>query len=351
MLLDMYELANGLGAPPLTYPLFEHALRGRWGHSRDEHMQAMSALWAGFARAARTNPHSQFEQDFDADFLATPSKSNYPISDPYLKWHVAQDAVNQGAAVVMTTTGEAQRLGISADKWVYLHGSAEAKDRLVSKRSDLSRSAVIEASLSVALDRAGLRSDEIAHLDLYSCFPCAVFLAAEALGYDWRSRELTVTGGLPFFGGAGNNYSMHAVVSIVEKLRVGREDFGLVLANGGFLSKEAVGIYSTRITDYVPPKVDEDAQRQVDARPVMKRLKQDCVGVIKSYTIGYRKGEMQRASIVVDVDGDLCLAATPRDDRAGDLLSQLGPNGPDPLGRSAVINSDGQNNVLVALKD
>lgn len=363
MLLDLYELGNGLGAPPLTYPLFEHALRARMGRTRAEHMQHMSALWAGFAHVARSNPYTQFDAEvlanFDADFLARPSRENYAISDPYLKWHVAQDAVNQGAAIIMTSTHEAERLGIERSKWIYLHGSAEAKDRLVSKRPDLSRSKAIEASLEVALERAGKTAASIAHYDLYSCFPCAVTLAAEALGLgddiDHSVTQLTVTGGLPFFGGAGNNYSMHAIVSMAEKLRAAPHDFGLVLANGGFLSKQAVGIYSAQPSHYVPPMDDGAAQAQVDAQPVMKRLKESCSGTIESYTIGYRKGIMTRAAVCALVDGpdgpSRIVAATPRGEEAADLLAQLGPDGPDPIGRKVRVTSDGQNNIISAVRD
>ena len=33
------------------------------------------------------------------------------------------------------------------------------------------------------------------------------------------SRPLTVTGGLPYFGGAGNNYALHAIATMVQRLR------------------------------------------------------------------------------------------------------------------------------------
>src|SRR3546814_4338776 len=52
---------------------------------------------------------------------------------------VAQDAVNQGAAVVLTSVDAARRAGIAPGKHVYLHGYAAFQDRLVSERIDLSR--------------------------------------------------------------------------------------------------------------------------------------------------------------------------------------------------------------------
>ena len=70
---------------------------------------------------------------------------------------------------------------------------------------------------SSALALAGTDVDEVAHLDLYSCFPSAVQIAAEELGLpdDDPARPLTVTGGLTFAGGPGNNYGTHAVASMV----------------------------------------------------------------------------------------------------------------------------------------
>jgi Thiolase-like protein type 1 additional C-terminal domain len=45
-----------------------------------------------------------------------------------------------------------------------------------------------------------------------------VFNVCEGLGLAFDDpRGLTVTGGLPFFGGPGNNYSMHAIAETVQR--------------------------------------------------------------------------------------------------------------------------------------
>lgn len=54
-----------------------------------------------------------------------------------------------------------------------------------------------------------------------------------------------MTGGLPFFGGPGNNRSMRAIATMVSLLRARPGGYGLVTANGGLLSRHATGIYST----------------------------------------------------------------------------------------------------------
>lgn len=340
-LLSAYEMTNGLGAPTQTYPAFEHALRTRLGLSREAHMALMSELWAGFSEVAATHPYAQFPQARTAAFLSTPSAENYPVADPYLKWHVAQDAVNQGAAVILTSAGAAAALGIAAEKLVYLHGYAKAADRLVTERPDLSRSPPMVEALGLALTAAGKTTADIAHFDLYSCFPVAVLLAAEALGLDWRTTPATVTGGLPFFGGAGNNYSMHAIATMVERLRAHPGDFGLVLANGGFLSKEAVGVYSTAPRADWAPVSSAAIQAQIDALPAPALLSEDSDVTVETYTVTYAKGAPARGYVIGRTTaGARVLARTRSGDRA--TLQALAAN--DPIGTTVrVVNDNGVN--------
>ena len=58
-----------------------------------------------------------------------------------------------------------------------------------------------------ALDLAGVGIDDVALVDLYSCFPSAVRAGAAPLGLELGS-QLTRTGGLSFAGGPWNNYVM-----------------------------------------------------------------------------------------------------------------------------------------------
>ena len=274
-LLTDEEISNGLAAPLQTYPLFENALRTRLGLSRDDYLQHISEVFAPYSKVAETNPYSQFPGERNAEYLATESKDNYRVTDTFLKWHVAQDAVNQGASVIMTTVGAAKEAGIPGDKWVFLHGYAKAQDLNVTERPDLSRSPSIELSIERAVSSAGMTSSELSVFDIYSCFPCVVQLAAEALGLDPTQETLTVTGGLPFFGGPGNNYSMHGIASMVERLRETPGATGLVLANGGFISKHAVGVYSTNpVSDWAPvssddlnPRIESNRAEQAAAQP------------------------------------------------------------------------------------
>jgi acetyl-CoA C-acetyltransferase len=344
-LLSEYEIANGLGSPTQTYPAFEHALRARLGNSRSQHMQLMSELWAGFSEVAAANPHSQFPQAHSAEFLATPSPGNYPIADPYLKWHVAQDAVNQAAAVIITTVAEAERLGIERARWVFLHGHAKAKDKMVTKRPDLSRSKPIELVLRQALATSDKTVADLALIDLYSCFPVAVLLATEALGIDGRNTPVTLTGGLPFFGGPGNNYSLHAIATMVETLRGQPGAFGLILANGGFLTKEAAGVYSTEPPANWQPQSSAEIQAAIDAQESPALLAEDCDARIETYTVVYKSGEPVRGYVIAANARGRVLARTGKDDAA--TLADLAAH--DAVGRLVRVEVRDGTNIIAGL--
>lgn len=311
-----YEATNGLGRPTQTYPAFEQALRVRLGKSEEEHNADMAQVWESFSKVAASNPYSQFPRERSREFLSTPSRENYPVAKPYLKWHVAQDAVNQGASLILTSVREAERLGIERSKWIFLHSYAHAQDTFPSEREDLSRSRVMEYVLHHCIESSEITVDQIDHFDLYSCFPCAVFLAAEALGLDWKSQVLTVTGGLPFFGGAGNNYSMHAIATMAEILRKNPEDYGLVLANGGFLTKEAAGLYSTRPVSDWQPISSLDIQRQLDAPTSVNLLEQDTSAKITSYSVIFKRGVPNFFYVFAENDAGRILARSESGDQA-----------------------------------
>jgi acetyl-CoA C-acetyltransferase len=341
-LLNAYEITNGLGAPTQTYPAFENALRTRLGLDLEAHRHLMSEIWAPFSAVAAANPYSQFPVARDVNFLETVSPENYQIADPYLKWHVAQDAVNLGAAVIVTTVGKARELGVDEAKWVYLHGHAQVADVLTVERPDLSRSRPMDWVLQRTLASSERTIADMAYVDLYSCFPCAVLIASEAVGLDWRATTPTITGGLPFFGGPGNSYSMHAIASMVERLRADPGKYGLVLANGGFLSKEAGGVYSTTPPQAWAPVSSADLQSAIDTAPKPNLLSETTSGTVLSYTVTYAKGVPQRAFIIAENDKGRALARL----RNGDTATLAALMNEDPIGKSwDVTHEDGVNYI------
>ena len=151
--------------------------------------------------------------------LVTPTAANRLIADPYSRYLVARDQVNQGAAILLMSLQAARGLGVDPERWIFLHGHADVRERDVLDRADLSRSPASVAAARIALQMAGIGSSSLAALDLYSCFPIAVSTICDGLDLQADDpRGLTVTGGLPFFGGPGNNYSMHAIAEMVVRL-------------------------------------------------------------------------------------------------------------------------------------
>ena len=253
--------------PTAVYPLLENARRHRLGLSREAYAMEMGHLLAPFTDVAAANPHSSSPKAWTAEKIATVNADNRMIADPHPISVVARDQVNQAAAVLLTTVGTARELGIEESRWVYLHGYSAVDERHVLERQDLGRSEAMRLAYEKALAEADTSIDAIRYLDIYSCFPIAVFAATDALGLKADDpRGLTLTGGLAHFGGAGNNYSMHAIAEVVTKLRADPGSLGLVGANGGFMSTHAVGVYSTtprawKLCDSRP------LQREIDALP------------------------------------------------------------------------------------
>ena len=341
--ISKYEMVNGMGLPPQTYAAMEQALRARLGMSRVQYLDYMGGICAGLCKTAQQNPYSQYPQAKSAEFLATASKDNYPICDPYLKWLIAQDAVNQASTLILTSVGYAKELGIDPDQWIYLHGYSDVKEKLVSERPDLSKSKALELAISGAISSAGIAAGDIAYRDIYSCFPIVVHLASEVLGLDPVSDQMSMTGGLSFFGGAGNNYSTHAIATVVEKLRQDRQAYGLVLANGGFMSKQSAGVYSAKTPQAWAEISSEALQTEVDAQPECKLLNEDCTAVIEAYTVRHDRNGIIHAYLFARNDQGRVMAAVPADHRA---TMQALHKFDNPVGQTVNIIHRGGKNIL-----
>ncbi|MEO0437550.1 MAG: hypothetical protein AAF098_11650, partial [Pseudomonadota bacterium] len=333
-----YERKNGLGWPTNSYPLFEEAYRTRKKLTRAEYLAEISELFAGFSQVSSENPFAQYPGVRSAEYLQTSSADNYPIAGPYRKWHVAQDAVNQGAALLLTTVSEAREADIPEASWVYLHGHSTLSDCHITERPEYSRSRSLEGTLAQALESSYLTPDDIEFFDIYSCFPCVVLLAAEALGLDWRKKTLTQTGGLPFFGGPGNNYSMHAIAAMVDRLRTKPGAFGLVLANGGYLSKHAAGVYSTNAPKIWEPVDSKAIQMEID-EVSLSALKPVNAGevleaFVESFTTVYGRGGVQYLTLVVrNAQGRALIKIVDLQNRTLQAIDA----GVDPVGRRVLL--------------
>ncbi|MEP9417052.1 acetyl-CoA acetyltransferase [Gordonia sp. VNQ95] len=343
-LTSVQEARHGLLEPITQYALLENARRHRLGASRSEYTRSMAELLAPMSEVAAHNPHAASPQRRSVDEVATVSPANRVLADPYTRLLVARDQVNQAAATVLMSVRAARDLGIDEPRWVFLHGHADLRERPLMRRPDLSTSPASIAAVSSALDMASVDLSDVDVLDIYSCFPIAVFNVCDAFGLAADDpRGLTVTGGLPYFGGAGNNYSMHAIAEIVGRVRRTPGSTGLVAANGGLMSKYSVGVYSATPAPWQRGD-DADRQRELDSVPtVHERRLADGPAVVESYTLTEPDKQGRRRGIVVGrLDGgDRFVANTAEgDDELIDLLATAD----DPIGTRVFARSFARGN-------
>ncbi|MFP5321074.1 MAG: acetyl-CoA acetyltransferase [Acidimicrobiia bacterium] len=291
------ETALGIFLPIQVYPMFEQARRHHLGRSMDEHLPVLGGLWSRFSEVAAKNPHAWIQEAMTPEEITTPSPSNRMVGLPYTKVMNSNNAVEQSAAVLLCSVEVAERLGISRDRWVFpLAGSDAHEHPYVSHRDTLHDAPAVRIAGQAALEAAGVTIDDVDHVDLYSCFPVAVQVGADALGLD-LDRQLTLTGGLSFAGGPWNDYVMHSIAAMVEALRADPGSTGLVWANGGYLTKHSFGVYSTE-----PPAAGfqhRHPQGEIDALP-SREVAPDFEGeaTVETFTVMHGKGGEPEQGIV-----------------------------------------------------
>ncbi len=341
------EDRHGMRGAIYAYPLFENAIRGQLGRTIAEHGLAMGRLLAGFAQVAAANPLADRRQGFSAEAIAASGPDNPYIGFPYTKLMNANAFIDQAAALLLMSTDKARALGSPQDKWISLHGCADAHDHwFISDRVDFHSSPAMRTVAKEAFAMAGTRLDALSQLDVYSCFPSAVEIAAREMDLALEDeRGLTVTGGLPYFGGPGNNYVTHAIAEMMSRLRAAPGTIGLVTANGNYVTKQSAGIYSSAPPPApFAPRPAAEYQAAIDAMPgppVRKRA--EGPARIETYTIVHERSGPSFAIVVGRLaDGSRFMANTPKD---AALLRSMTEE--DMLGTHGRVHSHDGRNVFV----
>ncbi|MFT4614854.1 MAG: acetyl-CoA C-acetyltransferase [Bacteroidia bacterium] len=346
-----HEVSYGIQTPSVTYPLFENALRSKYGISLEEHRQKLGVLYQGFNAVAAKNPLSWFPAPRTAQEIANVSDSNRYVGFPYTKYLNSIIQVNMGAAVILTSLAKARELGVADDRMVYLHGCGDANDIWdVSDRVNYHSSRAIRTIGEKALSMSGKRIADMDYFDIYSCFPSAVQIACDELGIPHDDpRGLTVTGGLPYFGGPGNNYVMHSIATMMDVLRSNPGKFGLLNANGWFVTKHSLGIYSTT-------PLDGDWQREAPADYQQAILDEEHApftqtpngsASVETYTVVHGRAGVERGLVIgLLADGTRFLAETPSDE---DTLRQMMAQ--DMQGARGTVTSGEEKNLFVPAFD
>jgi acetyl-CoA C-acetyltransferase len=254
------EVAHEVFQAWLTFALFDVARRAHLGIAPDDDRRALGELLAPMTQIAAENPHAWFPIERTAAELSTPTVDNRMVGYPYTKYEVAVMDVDMAAALLVCSHDVADELGVPPDRRVYLRGWCYGTDPVyVAEHRELWRSPAMAATSAEALRLAGCGVDDVAHLDLYSCFGSSIRFAQDALGLSADDgRSLTVTGGLPFAGGPGSNYLLHSIATMVQVLRSDPGSRGLVSGVGMHMTKHVFGVYSTEPGATAPEPPDHD---------------------------------------------------------------------------------------------
>jgi len=241
------EQRHGVRNPVDMYPVYENALRARAGRSIEAHQRYVASLLARYSEVAAKNPLSWFPEPRTAEQIRSVDARNRWIGFPYPKFMNAIMEVDQGAAAIVMSESAADRLGVAREKRVHFLGGASAQDGWsAAERVDLAASPAMAAIVRATRDHAALAIPDVELFDLYSCFPCAVEFALDALGLSTTDpRPPTQTGGLAHHGGPGNNYAMHGLANTVLRLRAGAGSVGWVTGLGMSATKHAMAALST----------------------------------------------------------------------------------------------------------
>ncbi|MEJ5988451.1 hypothetical protein WG902_00510 [Ramlibacter sp. PS3R-8] len=291
-----------LVTPIALYPLFENAMRAHWGQRLEESQWESAELWSQFSRTAAGNEHAWIRREYAPEQILEPGPANRRLSFPYTTLMVANNGVNQGAALIVASYAKARQLGIPEHRMVFVGGSAAATESHdIREREGYATSPSMQASLLSTLQRNGLQAADCDLLEIYSCFPCVPKYARRVLGIP-AGRPLSVSGGLTFAGAPIRNYMMHAAAEMTRRMRDNGGRNGLLFANGGFMTEaHAIAVSREPLRDARLPG-DFDAQEHADRlRGRIPRFVQDHAGpaTIETYTVAYRAdGEPAHGTVI-----------------------------------------------------
>jgi acetyl-CoA acetyltransferase len=299
--------------PANVYPFYENAFQKAEGQTPDQGQEESAEVWAGYSAVAATRPAASLTRPHAAQEIRTVSPRNRLIAWPYPKLMTANPAVNQGAAIILTSAGHARRIGIPPERMVYILGGAAAQEpQNYLARDRYEAVSAMQVVLTMVQGLLPPGRDRFNHYELYSCFPCIPKMARRLLGLG-PATPLTVTGGLTFFGAPLNNYMTHAAVAMVERLRANPGQTGLLYGQGGYATKHhALAVASGEVPSG-PLAAVYDVEPQAEAlRQPVPRLVPDFAGPAKleTFTVLFgRDGEPQHGVAIARPDPDTRLIA------------------------------------------
>lgn len=298
------EVAHDVFQAWLTFAVFDNARRAHLGIGLADYRHAIGELMAPLTKIAAANREAWFRIARSVDEIVDPRADNRMVGYPYTKYMVAIMDVDMAAAVIVASHERAEALGVPPDRRVYLRGWSYATDPVyVAEHRELWRSPAMAAAATEALRGAGAHVDDVAHLDLYSCFASSINFARDALGIaPDDARPISVTGGLPYHGGPGSGYMTHSIAQMSRDLRADPGSTGMVSGVGMNMTKHAFGVYSTQPGPVTRPDA-ERVQRALDAAGTVEIAERfEGAGAVAAYSVVHgRGGEPEWALLICDV--------------------------------------------------
>ena len=318
------SVSHGAAMPITIYPFYENAALAHWGQTPREAQRESAALWARYSQVAAANPHAWLRRCFTAEEVAEPSTDNRLIAWPYTRHMVANPLVNMGAAVLLTSVGDARALGIPEARWVYVWDGAAAREpRDYLQRDQFYRSHAQDLVMETVLEQVGGDAAVFAMLELYSCFPIVPKMARRTLGLV-PNAQMTSTGGLSFFGAPLNNYMTHAAAGLVRALRAAPDKVALLYGQGEYVTKHHALVLGSHPSPHGLLPSDYSVQSAADARR----------GVVPAFILNYQGAAALETFTVVyqrngDVANGIVIARTPSGER---LMARVEPDDTATIG-------------------
>jgi acetyl-CoA C-acetyltransferase len=131
-----------------------------------------------------------------------------------------------------------------------------------------------------------------------------------------------VTGGLAYAGGPFNSYVLHAIATVMARLRKAPGELGFVSSIGGSFSKHAFGIYGTEppAAGFQYADLDPEAER-LPRRELASTHDGDVA--VETWCLRYKDGEPSLASFACLLDdGRRTWARSEDPELLGEMLSR-----------------------------
>ena len=231
------------------YSILENAYRASKKNSIKEHNINLAQLYEGFSKIAVNNNKSWVSVPLTNKNILEASNTNPKQSFPYNKLHCTTWNVNQSSALIICSEDIADKLNIAYEKRVYPLVSSESNNMIPTLlRRNLIDPLGMKLAAKFILDFCKAHNIQPNTYDLYSCFPVAVQMFADALNLK-NKQNFTVTGGMAYAGGPLNHYVMTSTVKMIEEIRSDISKVGIVTGVSGMMTKQSFALWSKKPLD------------------------------------------------------------------------------------------------------